>query len=173
MEVVADDEPRSAELASQDVGHEAFGGGRRQRRIEPPDEDDIDAEGAGDLLLGGFGRKAEEQGAGLEESPGMWVEGEHPALSAAPSRFIMRNIDQAAMAVMHAVEVADRHDGAAQFSRRGIVGSIDGEAWRDGAGPSHEGHEGRHPGRKRSGTLSNGRSPVKRRAMCLRPETCA
>jgi hypothetical protein len=55
---------------------------------------------------------------------------------AAPPGFIARNIDQPAVAAVHAVEVANRYNGAPQPLGHGLVGAADCEGGRVDAWPS-------------------------------------
>jgi hypothetical protein len=66
----------------------------------------------------------------------MRVEGQYAAGFPTQPSFVMCHIDQPVVAAMHAVEIADSHDGAAQFSGHGMIGAADAEAWRSRAGPS-------------------------------------
>ena len=123
MEVFADHDGRGAEPSDEDVGDEAFRARAGESLVELLHEHGVDAVAAQKLDLERPGQQPEHRHVGTKEAARMGIEGQDGRRGPVRGRHRARPIDQAAVAEVEAVEIADRHHGAAAFGRQRLVNS--------------------------------------------------
>ena len=156
-EVIARDGGGDAEPAREDLLGEFPRRPRREGRIEGQYDHAVEVKAREQRRLGVGRRQPEDHRAPGEDIGRMRLEGEQSAGLAEPPRERLRMGDDAAVAAMQPVEIADRHHGALEprRGRRRIAGDDEGMRERQGGVQS-----GRAPaGAESHGSRSLGKEP--------------
>ena len=161
MKIEPDGRAADAEPADQDARDEVLCARRGERPVEGEHQRTGQAGGREQAQLGSRIGQAEYRIGRAQHVARMRLERHGDRRGAERARARGRGVDHGAMAAMHAVEIADRRDGAVQRGRRRIV-MHDDEGW---------GRLGRHwrrdraaVGAAKSSRRATSRSPPGRRA---------
>ena len=114
MKIEADGGTADAEAADQNARDEILRRRSGERAVERHDDGAVEPRGREQPQLVAFARQLEQRVLRPQEQARVRREGQSRGLAAKRLRALLRCSDDGAMTAMHAVEIADRHDGAAQ-----------------------------------------------------------
>ena len=118
MEVETCDGMRHAEPAVEDAGDEILGAVLREGLAERLFDNCVEAHQVEKTRLHRRRGQAEHRVGGAEDGARMRLEGQRERRTAVPARLVERLLQNRPVAAMHAVEIADGDDTAAQIRRQ-------------------------------------------------------